>query len=44
VSDAAIFVVAAILCAAFGGPLWATVTLAVLAAWIVLVAHDRSRL
>ena len=43
-SDAAIFVVAAILCASFGGPLWATVTLSVIAALIVLVAHDRSRL
>jgi hypothetical protein len=35
--DAAAFTIAAILCAAFGGPLWATVTLAVLAFFVLAV-------
>ncbi len=44
VSDAALLILGAILCAAFGGPLWATITLGVLAALVILVAHDRSRI
>ena len=43
-SDAVLLVIAAIVCAAFGGPLWATLLLAALAVAVVAVANDRHRL
>jgi len=34
--ESALFIVAAILCAAFGGPLWATIILATLGVCVLL--------
>lgn len=35
--EVALFIIAAILCAAFGGPMWATVALAGIAVGIIVV-------